>query len=39
MNLQPDLANGRLITLLKNVRRDALPPGVSLVVAAPNRDW
>ena len=35
MKLPPDLANGMLITLLKNVRRDALPPSVSLVVATP----
>ena len=35
MDLPPDLANGMIITLLKNVRRDALPPSVSLVVATP----
>lgn len=35
MDLPPDLANGILITLLKNVQRDALPPSVSLVVATP----
>lgn len=35
MELPPDLANGMIITLLKNVRRDALPPNVSLVVATP----
>jgi hypothetical protein len=35
MDLPPDLANGLMITLLKNVRRDALPPSVSLVVATP----
>jgi hypothetical protein len=35
MDLPPDLANGLIITLLKNVRRDALPPGVSLVAATP----
>ena len=35
MDLPPDLANGLIITLLKNVRRDALPPSVSLVVATP----
>ena len=35
MDLPPDLANGMVITLLKNVRRDALPPGVSLVAATP----
>lgn len=35
MDLPPDLANGLIITLLKNVRRDALPPSLSLVVATP----
>jgi hypothetical protein len=35
MNLPADLANGVLITLLKNVQRDALPPSVSLVAATP----
>ena len=35
MDLPPDLANGLIITLLKNVRRDALPPSVSLVAATP----
>jgi hypothetical protein len=35
MDLPPDLANGLIITLLKNVQRDALPPSVSLVVATP----
>lgn len=35
MDLPSDLANGLIITLLKNVRRDALPPSVSLVVATP----
>jgi hypothetical protein len=35
MDLPPDLANGMLITLLKNVRPDALPPSVSLVAATP----
>src|SRR3984957_414570 len=35
MNLPPDLANGLIITLLKNVRRDALPPSLSMVVATP----
>lgn len=35
MDLPPDLANGMLITLMKNVRRDALPSSVSLVVATP----
>ena len=38
MDLPPDLANGLIITLLKNVQRDALSPGVSLIVATPNRD-
>ncbi len=35
MDLPPDVANGMIITLMKNVRRDALPPSVSLVVATP----
>jgi hypothetical protein len=35
MDLPPDVANGLIITLLKNVRRDALPPSVSMVVATP----
>jgi hypothetical protein len=35
MNLPPDLANGMLITLLKNVRRGALPHSVSLVAVTP----
>jgi hypothetical protein len=35
MDLPPDLANGLLITLLKNVRPDALPASLSLVVATP----
>jgi hypothetical protein len=35
MELPPDLANGLIITLLKNVRPDALPPSVSLVAATP----
>jgi hypothetical protein len=35
MQFPADLANGMLITLLKNVRRDALPPSVSLVAATP----
>jgi len=35
MQFPADLANGMLITLLKNVRRDALPPNVSLVAASP----
>jgi len=35
MDLPPDLANGLIITLLKNVRKDALPSGVSFVAATP----
>jgi hypothetical protein len=35
MDLPPDLANGLIVTLLKNVRRDALPSSVALVVATP----
>jgi hypothetical protein len=35
MNLPPDLANGMIITLLKNVRPAALPPSISLVAATP----
>lgn len=35
MDLPPDLANGIIITLLKNVRRNALPPSVSLVAPTP----
>ena len=35
MDLPPDLANGLIITLLKNVRQDALPSGVSFVAATP----
>ena len=35
MELPPDVANGMLITLLKNVRPAALPPSVSYVVATP----
>jgi hypothetical protein len=35
MDLPPDLANGMIIVLLKNMRRDALPPSVSLVAATP----
>jgi hypothetical protein len=35
MDLPSDLANGLIIVLLKNVRRDALPPSVSLVAATP----
>jgi hypothetical protein len=35
MQFPADLANGMLITLLKNVRRNALPPSVSLVAATP----
>ena len=35
MDLPPDLADGVIITLLKGVRREALPPSVSLVAAMP----
>lgn len=35
LELPEDLANGMIITLLKNVRRDALPPSVSFVAATP----
>ncbi len=35
LELPPDLANGLIITLLKNVRRDALPKSVSVVAATP----
>jgi hypothetical protein len=35
MELPPDLANGLIITLLKNVPRNASPPEVPLVVATP----
>jgi hypothetical protein len=35
MELPLDLANGLIITLLKNVRADALPPSVSFVAATP----
>ena len=35
MDLPPDLANGLLITLLKNVRATALPPSVSFLAATP----
>jgi len=35
MDLPPDLANGLIITLIKNVRQDALPSGVSFVAATP----
>ena len=35
MELPPDLANGVIITLLKNMRQDALPSGVSFVAATP----
>jgi hypothetical protein len=35
LKLPPDLANGMIPTLLKNVQRDALPPSVSMVVATP----
>jgi hypothetical protein len=35
LELPADLANGMIITLLKNVRRTALPPSVSFVAATP----
>jgi hypothetical protein len=35
MELPPDLANGMLITVLKNVRHDAFPKTLSLIVATP----
>jgi hypothetical protein len=35
LELPPDLANGIIITLLKNVRRDALPKSLSFVAATP----
>jgi hypothetical protein len=35
LKLPPDLANGMIPTLLKNVQRDALPPSMSMVVATP----
>jgi hypothetical protein len=35
MDLPADLANGMIIALLKNVRPDALPSSLSLVVATP----
>ena len=35
LELPPDLANGLIITLLKNVRRDAMPKSVSFVAATP----
>jgi hypothetical protein len=35
MDLPSDLANGMIVTLLKNVRREGLPPSLSLVVATP----
>jgi hypothetical protein len=35
MKLQPDLANGIMLTLLKNVRPTALPESLSMVVATP----
>ncbi len=35
LDLPPDLANGLIIILLKNVRREALPKGVSFVAATP----
>jgi len=35
MKLPPDLANGVTLTLLKNIRPDALPESLSMVVATP----
>jgi len=35
LELPPDLANGLIITLLKNVRRGAVPKSVSFVAATP----
>jgi hypothetical protein len=35
MELPPDLANGLIITLLKNVRRNAMPKSFSYVAATP----
>jgi hypothetical protein len=35
LELPPDLANGMIITLLKNVRRGAVPKSVSFVAATP----
>lgn len=35
MDLPTDLANGMIITLLKNVRHKALPPSLSFVAATP----
>ena len=35
MELPPDLANGMIITMLKNVRQDAPPKSVSYVAATP----
>jgi hypothetical protein len=35
LELPPDLANGMIITLLKNVRRDAVPKSLSFVAATP----
>jgi hypothetical protein len=35
MELPDDLANGLIITLLKNVKLDALPPSLSFVAATP----
>jgi len=35
MELPLDLANGMIITLLKNVRPDVLPPSVSFIAATP----
>jgi hypothetical protein len=37
MELPPDLANGIILTLLKNVRPDAVPPTLSMVATAPTK--
>ena len=39
LELPPDLANGLIITLLKNVRRAALPATFSYVAATPSHGW
>src|SRR5204863_6798164 len=35
MELAPDLANGLMVILLKNVKHDALPKSLSLIAATP----
>ena len=37
MELPPDLANGIILTLLKNVRPDAVPPTLSMVANTPTK--